>query len=84
MEGIYQHADDETTLKVVLEDGRPNGTFATYADVAQLAEQLPCKQQVIGSSPIVSSKKAKHRKHFRPAVFLLEPTCIPFVSRAEE
>ena len=26
---------------------------ATYADVAQLVEQLSCKQQVIGSSPIV-------------------------------
>ena len=24
-----------------------------YADVAQLAEQLTCNQQVIGSSPIV-------------------------------
>ena len=26
-----------------------------YADVAQLAEQLICNQQVIGSSPIVGS-----------------------------
>ena len=25
----------------------------TYADVAQLAEQLICNQQVIGSSPII-------------------------------
>ena len=25
----------------------------SYADVAQLAEQLTCNQQVIGSSPIV-------------------------------
>ena len=32
-----------------------NGTksFVTYADVAQLAEQLICNQQVIGSSPII-------------------------------
>ncbi len=29
------------------------------ADVAQLVEQLPCKQQVAGSSPIVSSSSAK-------------------------
>ena len=28
-----------------------------YAGVAQLAEQLPCKQQVKGSSPITSSIK---------------------------
>ena len=27
-----------------------------YADVAQLAEQLICNQQVVGSSPITSSK----------------------------
>ena len=29
------------------------GTLIKYADVAQLAEQLTCNQQVIGSSPIV-------------------------------
>ena len=28
---------------------------ARYADVAQLAEQLTCNQQVAGSSPIVGS-----------------------------
>ena len=27
--------------------------FVAYADVAQLAEQLICNQQVIGSSPII-------------------------------
>ena len=27
--------------------------FTQYADVAQLAEQLICNQQVIGSSPII-------------------------------
>ena len=29
--------------------------FGIYADVAQLAEQLICNQQVIGSSPIIGS-----------------------------
>ena len=29
----------------------------TYADVAQLAEQLICNQQVIGSSPIIGFLK---------------------------
>ena len=29
--------------------------IARYADVAQLAEQLICNQQVIGSSPIIGS-----------------------------
>ena len=28
-------------------------SFISYADVAQLAEQLICNQQVIGSSPII-------------------------------
>ena len=35
---------------------RPQPKFnilALYADVAQLAEQLICNQQVIGSSPII-------------------------------
>ena len=30
--------------------------FVTHADVAQLAEQLICNQQVIGSSPIIGFK----------------------------
>ena len=28
-------------------------SVTSYADVAQLAEQLTCNQQVIGSSPII-------------------------------
>ena len=31
--------------------------FKKYADVAQLAEQLICNQQVIGSSPIIGFLK---------------------------
>ena len=31
-------------------------SFISYADVAQLAEQLICNQQVIGSSPIIGFK----------------------------
>ena len=31
----------------------PVGVTYMYADVAQLAEQLICNQQVIGSSPII-------------------------------
>ena len=31
----------------------PVGVINIYADVAQLAEQLICNQQVIGSSPII-------------------------------
>ena len=39
------------------------GIFIIDADVAQLAEQLICNQQVIGSSPIIglASKEAKNR-----------------------
>ena len=32
---------------------------AGYAGIAQLAEQLICNQQVVGSSPITSSKNGK-------------------------
>ena len=32
-------------------------TYLSYADVAQLAEQLICNQQVIGSSPIIGFLK---------------------------
>ena len=35
--------------------------FVIYADVAQLAEQLICNQQVIGSSPIIGFPKQKGR-----------------------
>ena len=31
----------------------PSESLKWYADVAQLAEQLICNQQVIGSSPII-------------------------------
>ena len=33
----------------------PSESLEKYADVAQLAEQLICNQQVIGSSPIIGS-----------------------------
>ena len=32
-------------------------TLIEYADMAQLAEQLICNQQVIGSSPIIGFNK---------------------------
>ena len=35
--------------------GRPTLTFREHAGVAQLAEQLFCKQQVIGSIPFAGS-----------------------------
>ena len=44
--------------KNCLTDGQNDGNISSvlstsYADVAQLAEQLTCNQQVIGSSPII-------------------------------
>ena len=44
-------------------------TQAGFADVAQLAEQLPCKQQVKGSSPFVSFRVSgceRGKKRRRP------------------
>ena len=36
--------------------------YSNYADVAQLAEQLICNQQVIGSSPIIGFISLEIRK----------------------
>ena len=35
-----------------------------FADLAQLAEQLICNQQVVGSTPIVGSKYFKYINKF--------------------
>ena len=37
-----------------------NQLINIYADVAQLAEQLICNQQVIGSSPIIGFTELKN------------------------
>ena len=39
----------------MLHASRPLYAYCVPADLAQLVEQLSCKQQVIGSSPIVGS-----------------------------
>ena len=38
----------------------PYRSHFSYADVAQLAEQLICNQQVIGSSPIIGFQDLDH------------------------
>ena len=59
-----------------------------YADVAQLAEQLICNQQVIGSSPIIGLKKILYiagwssqeaRRAHNPKVVGSNPTPATFV-----
>ena len=46
-----------------------------YADVAQLAEQLICNQQVIGSSPIIgfayANKRSLETKEYGPLAQLV-------------
>ena len=37
----------------------PCNSHQHYAGIAQLVEQLICNQQVVGSSPITSSKKGQ-------------------------
>ena len=45
-------------------------TIIFYADVAQLAEQLICNQQVIGSSPIIGLRPWKSSEaHEATSVF---------------
>ena len=41
----------EGTEKIVPKDGKING------GLAQLGERLPCKQEVSGSIPLISTKK---------------------------
>jgi hypothetical protein len=41
------------------------------ADLAQLVEQLSCKQQVVGSSPTVGSQKKKNRYFLAVFCFLI-------------
>ena len=42
-----------------------NNARAQNAGVAQLAEQLPCKQWVAGSSPVASSEERRQKRHLR-------------------
>ena len=46
------HGDNTGSIPVGVTEYK---IFVMYADVAQLAEQLICNQQVIGSSPIIGS-----------------------------
>ena len=41
----------------------PLGVTEDFADVAQLAEQLICNQQVIGSSPIIGLAERPKKFH---------------------
>ena len=43
-----------------------------YADVAQLAEQLICNQQVIGSSPIIGFHQLSWKDGYGPLAQLVE------------
>ena len=44
---------EHSAVNRVVVGSSPVGPIYSYADVAQLAEQLICNQQVIGSSPII-------------------------------
>ena len=39
---------------------KPNNSY--YGGVAQLGEHLPCKQGVMGSNPIISTKRESAKK----------------------
>jgi hypothetical protein len=45
-----------STIRLMASKTRPALTFGVDAGVAQLAEQLFCKQQVTGSIPVAGSK----------------------------
>ena len=48
--------------------------FVMYADVAQLAEQLICNQQVIGSSPIIGFHQLSWKDGYGPLAQLVRAT----------
>ena len=48
--------------------------FISYADVAQLAEQLICNQQVIGSSPIIGFHQLSWKDGYGPLAQLVRAT----------
>ena len=50
---------------------RRYGAFLISADVAQLAEQLICNQQVIGSSPIIGLVPLRDLYDFGPLAQLV-------------
>ena len=49
-------------------------SFISYADVAQLAEQLICNQQVIGSSPIIGFHQLSWKDGYGPLAQLVRAT----------
>ena len=54
-----------------------------YADVAQLAEQLICNQQVIGSSPIIGLFLGKNPKYWFELSWLEQPAHNRSITRFE-
>ena len=51
-----------------------NQLINIYADVAQLAEQLICNQQVIGSSPIIGFHQLSWKDGYGPLAQLVRAT----------
>ena len=45
-----------------LSEKQLNSTETNYGGVAQLGEHLPCKQRVMGSNPIISTKWDRKRR----------------------
>ena len=58
--GVWPHGQAVKTSPVHGGNRGSNPLGVINADVAQLAEQLTCNQQVIGSSPIVGFKQKNH------------------------
>ena len=46
----------------------PHSPITSYGGVAQLGEHLPCKQGVMGSNPIISTKMTRIDDHRRITV----------------
>ena len=48
-----------------------HSALSPHGGVAQLGEHLPCKQGVMGSNPIISTKKFRTAKFFNSSLFTI-------------
>ena len=58
---LMRHGENQSNICcLILRDRTYNGS---YGGVAQLGEHLPCKQGVMGSNPIISTKGKRWRRN---------------------
>ena len=69
-----RHRPFTAVTRVLISLGSFELRFTHHADVAQLAEQLICNQQVIGSSPIIGFHQLSWKDGYGPLAQLVRAT----------